>query len=69
MYLGPADLDSPVRSNNKRKSFREKSQNRQKKRNNETNQRTKRINRLILKEFIPKETMKENEYEGNNFKP
>ena len=66
--FSPADLDSPVRSNNKRK-FKDKAQNRQKKRNNETNQKTKKDQSFNLKEFIPKETMKEKEYEGNNFKP
>ena len=48
----------------------EKTQQRpRRERNNETNQKTKKDQSFNLKEFIPKETMKEKEYEGNNFKP
>jgi len=64
--FSPVDLDAPARNQQNRK-FKEKSQNRQKRRNNETNPRNKKEQDFNLKEFIPKETMKE--YGDKTFKP
>ena len=64
--FSPVDLDSPARNQQNRK-FKEKSQNRQKRHNNETNPRNKKEQDFNLKEFIPKETMKE--YGEKTFKP